>query len=569
VSTKALISSVVLLLPALLMSPNSAHGQQVCFPYDGIPGTIGSTGVPCDEPFDVIVSGDFAYTLSCNQVSLFDVSNAAAMTELATEIVAGDNNLLIRADLSSGDLFALEVHGQELAREYSVVHISGNAPGYPQYLGRAQVSAGSSFFHKSLLPDYSVAVSDDYVAIGHYSSTLLVRDAYLPVSSWAQYDYSEYSIRGWIGSDVAVTVQNREVLLVDFSDPSSPVERGAVSVEDCGSTNNFNFVRVNGSRIAVCTTGSYALIDASDPDQPYVVGSPFVPGGWVFGYEGDFDGARLVVNQSLAGEIDVYRADTQSGLVFDGKLLVPPEFPVTVGRVSGDRVLALTESTASSLIALNIDYAHGGGDAYRLYEGPVPSGAGQHRGIVAVGDECYWIHDSTSISAADISDPSSPVPIGTYSLAEPGLDYLTSIAVAPNGNLLVGGRVDKMLEVEVDSGQILGVVRSVDIENDAANGFVRHIRVFGGEVLAVTGGIQPWMSLYRFSDLTRTHNQKFDYGVLQNETIEDVVKHREYFVVAVRAVVDRDTIPLVATMTAAEHDENIIGWDLRAPEGPI
>jgi len=253
----------------------------------------------------------------------------------------------------------------------------------------------------------SIFVVGDYLYAGSYSdeglSVVDVSDPSSPVEVGYVTDTEQGGsattlddVRGvYVQGDYAYVTSELDdgLSVVDVSDPSSPVEVGAVRDTESpqgGTATTLDgaygvFVRGIYAYVASYTDDGLSIVDVSDPSSPYEIGSINDSAGGGSGTV--LNGACSVYVVGDYAYVASYTDDSLS--IID---VSDPSSPVEVGSVN--------------------DSSWGGGSASAL------NGA---YGVFVQGSHAYVASmDANGLSVIDVSDPSSPVEVGAVTDSEYG-----------------------------------------------------------------------------------------------------------------------------------------------------
>jgi hypothetical protein len=417
-------------------------------------GTLAVTGLP----IGTFVWGDYAYFASgpggLQVIDISDPTRPALVTTFPTPayarnvVVAGDRAFLATAE--SG-LYIIDIHdptAPTLLGDYDTPDYAFGVAAFGNHVCVADDETGLQMFDaadpttpllmsttdtpgKSI--STAVAGSHTYVADGP-SSLQVIRSAE-PIAPLllGSYATSDDALCVKKAGRHAYVVTPGGLLVLEMSDPSSPVLTGSLSTQVGGTSD----IEIAG-RYAYVPSGPVSGLLAFDISDP---ANPSLPSSIVTG-----DAAGV----AIAGDY-AYVADGSSG------------FKV----IDISDPLVMTEAGAVSMpgfaieVALSGDHAFVASDGYGLVvvdirDPSLPQQIGGHadgvgaNDIVVAGDHAF-VTTSTGLREFDISDPANPSPVGSFDT--PG----AAVSVTVAGDVAVVG--------DGPDGMTSGAVHAIDIRD--------------------------------------------------------------------------------------------------------
>lgn len=453
------------------------------------PVEVGTLGI--DEADDVVTSGDYAYVAAMSQgLRVVDVSTPSSPTEVGSYSTPSDakrvdfdplNTRVLVADAWAGlrvisvdipsnpvevgscfttdnDVRDVLVAGNlcfALSTVYNLdfMYFSGGYLRITDVSAPAPAHVGTEWFEHDDFYDMDYGPDCLYVANG--SSGLRVIDVTTPSSPDAIADIrtGDFVEKVQIVGDYAY-VANREagLTILDVSDPGAPVEVGFYDHGDdqhrvYHSYNRTLDVAVSGDYAFLAENQGLLILDVSDPFTPVVVSS-YAPycctGPWpVHDVTLSGDYAYLGVYSSLS-IIDVTMGWPQEvGSYYHG-------YYYARASVSGDHAYIAARSGGLRVVDVSTPSTPVEVGSY------TPSGTNV-RDLALSGDYAYLADYTAGLRIVDVSTPSSPVEVSRYDTPGTALavDYSGGYAFVADGT---GGL------------RVINVANPVDLEEVAYGG---------------------------------------------------------------------------------------------------
>ncbi len=415
-----------------------------------------------DFVIDVVLRGDYAYLgQSDDGIQIVDISNPATPT------VVGERPASARSGILTLDGDRLYVaRGSD---GFDILDLTN--PIAPALLGSSD--AGNFFGEIVVIPGDRVAVSDG-------TNGTLLFDVSNPAAPLELGRFGFRPFRLVPVGDSVYTFPSSEispiVRLIDFQDPSMPVETAQILFDDRSRA-----VSVGQDHVLVANSdGGVVMLDTTNPVDPTVVdkldiGFEARKIGHVGGHgvaSTAFNGNIAIIDPLMSGPVLVNTFDNgfqTNDLIGVGSLLY-----VASGQLGGLRIHDLSNPLSPSLVGSWVP------------EGEVVAQ------IAVAGNYAYsgWVND-TDLLTIDVSNPAMPVPVGSaYSLPTAMTDIAADGAFA-----FVGTQLDGVRILENDGAGNLSEIADIDV----APAVVHGVSV-DGDLLYIAAGVFSGLLVYDVSD---------------------------------------------------------------------